>query len=244
MTTNKILCGTLLYMKRNHGTTAFIYSSSFILLLAISYVMYQSNDSSKQKKTTSQKMSFFITSKNPGNGGDLGGLQGADNYCTTLAENVGVRGKTWKAYLSTVDTATSKGINARDRIGDGPWRNAKGELVASTVQELHMVNNISKSSALNEYGVIVLGRGDTPNEHDILTGSTEDGVALATSTDTTCSNWTSSLEGSALVGHHDRIGKDDTMPMKSWNSSHLTRGCSVESLKTTGGAGLFYCFAE
>lgn len=197
-----------------------------------------------QQVQRASNVSFFITSKNPGNGGNLGGLSGADAYCTSLAEKAGHTGKTWRAYLSTTDNGTEKGVDARDRIGKGPWYNTKGVLIASNVEELHGNNNITKATALNELGEVVLGRGDKPNEHDILTGSTEWGTRVATSTDTTCQNWTSSLDGSAIVGHHDRIGRDESAPMKSWSSSHLTRGCSVENFTTTGGAGLFYCFAE
>lgn len=190
----------------------------------------------------SAKMAFFITSSNPGKGGDLGGLAGADAYCSLLAEKSGVTGKTWKAYLS----ATGKGgENARERIGSGPWYNAKGELVANSLEDLHGENLLTKVTALDENGKQVQGRGDTPNMHDILTGSLANGMASATTaTDTTCANWTSSSTGSALVGHHDRLGRDDSESMKSWNSSHLTRGCDAESLKGTGGAGLFYCFAQ
>lgn len=187
-------------------------------------------------------MSFFVTSVNPGNGADLGGLAGADAYCSTLAERVGVTGKTWKAYLSTTGEG---GVNARDRIGNGPWYNAKGELVASDLATLHGENGLNKATALTEAGLTVMGRGDETNMHDILTGSTQEGVASSTATtDTTCANWTSSTTGSAIVGHHDRIGINDSAPMKSWNSSHGSRGCDLPGLKSTGGNGLFYCFAE
>lgn len=233
-------------MNNKHHTTASIYTTSFIILLVISYLMYQARkqDTELTQTQSPSKVSFFITSKNPGAGGNLGGLSGADTYCTALAEKAGHTGKTWRAYLSTVDNGEEKGVHARDRIGNGPWYNTKGVLIASNIEELHVANGITKVTALNEYGEVISGRGDTPNQHDILTGSTELGVALATTTDTTCRNWTSSLNGSALVGHHDRIGRDDSAPMKSWNSSHLTRGCSAENFVTTGGAGLFYCFAE
>lgn len=195
-------------------------------------------DANKQNPT----MSFFITSVNPGKGGDLGGLAGADAYCTSLAEAVGVKGKTWSAYLST---AGEGAVDARDRIGNGPWHNSKGELIASSLEQLHGENNLNKMTALTEKGEQVFGRGDTPNMHDILTGSESNGRASTTATtDTTCANWTSGTEGSALVGHHDRIGINDSAPMKSWNSSHGSRGCSLEGLKSTGGNGLFYCFAK
>ena len=163
-------------------------------------------------------MSFFITSSNPGSGGDLGGLAGADAYCSALAERAGVLGKSWKAYLSTTGDGS---VNARDRIGVGPWYNANGELVAGTLAELHGENMLTKTTALDENGNLVQGRGDTPNMHDILTGSISDGTAsTSVAVDTTCSNWTASSTGSALVGHHDRVGRDDSAPMKSWNSAH------------------------
>lgn len=196
--------------------------------------------------TEDTSMSFFITSVNPGKGGDLGGIKGADAYCAKLAESVGVNGKTWRAYLSSYFTDDAPYVDAIDRIGDGPWYNAKGVLIAKDIAELHGQNNLNKETALNEKGETVSGRGDDTNVHDILTGSTDGGrlSELNRTEDTTCNNWTSSDEGSAIVGHHDRIGIDDSAPMKSWNSSHMTRGCSLEALKSTGGGGLFYCFAE
>lgn len=193
---------------------------------------------------SSELMSFFITSANPGKGGDLGGLTGADTYCAMLAEKAGVVGKTWRAYLSAEASADSAAVNARDRIGTGPWHNANGELVASTLEELHGTNNLSKATSLTEKGEVVSGRGDEVNMHDILTGSNSDGTLAVAEGDTTCANWTSSSEGSAIVGHHDRVGIDDSAPMKSWSSSHGTRGCSLDALKSTGGGGLFYCFAQ
>ncbi len=192
----------------------------------------------------SQDMSFFITSSNPGRGGDLGGLVGADAYCTQLAESAGVSGKTWRAYLSATTASSSIKINARDRIGKGPWYNFKGDLIAVDVTALHGVNGINKETALTEKGNIVSGRGDAVNIHDMLTGSDAMGMASSTKNgDTTCGNWTLSASSSAIVGHHDRVGRDESEPMKSWVSSHATQGCSLEQLKTTGGAGLFYCFA-
>lgn len=179
-------------------------------------------------------MSFFVTSQGLGDGANLGGLEGADAHCTSLAEAAGVSGKTWAAYLSTSDT------DARDRIGTGPWVNAKGETIAERVAELHSDQNaLNKETALDENGELVNGRGDEPNRHDILTGSLPDGTAH----DATCENWTSSGEGSAMVGHHDRTGLNDTAEAKSWNSSHPSRGCGQEALQGTGGDGLFYCFA-
>jgi hypothetical protein len=186
------------------------------------------------------KMSFFVTSANPGRGADFGGLAGADQYCQRLASAAGAGGKTWRAYLSTTGAG---GVNARDRIGRGPWLNAKGEMVASSVDDLHGTNHLSKQTALTERGEMVMGRGDAVNMHDMLTGSTPDGRASTASGDTTCGNWTKSGEGSAIVGHHDRMGLTEDPPAKSWNSSHASRGCSLESLKATGGDGRLYCFA-
>jgi hypothetical protein len=181
-------------------------------------------------------MSFFITSTGTGDGANLGGLAGADAHCRSLAEAAGAGGKTWRAYLSTSSE------NARDRIGTGPWQNAKGEVIAASVEELHSdANKISKETALNEKGEVVNGRGDQPNRHDILTGSLPDGTVAA---DQTCGDWTSSSEGVAMLGHHDRMGLDESAAAKSWNSSHASRGgCGQEALRGTGGDGLFYCFA-
>jgi len=183
------------------------------------------------------KMSFFVTSVGSGKGADLGGLKGADAHCASLAEAAGVTGKEWHAYLSTAD------VDARDRIGKGPWVNAKGEKIADDVASLHSdTNAITKQTALNEKGEVVNGRGDKPNRHDILTGSKPDGTKIA---DQTCGDWTlSGAEGAAMMGHHDRTGLDESAAAKSWNSSHASRGgCSQEALKGTGGDGLFYCFA-
>jgi hypothetical protein len=189
-------------------------------------------------------MSFFVTSVGSGKGADFGGLAGADAHCQKLAESVGAGGRTWRAYLSATPTAASPAVNARDRIGPGPWQNAKGVVVATSVDNLHSEqNNLTKQTALTERGEVVKGRGDTPNQHDILTGSTPDGRAVAGTNDTTCGNWTKSSEGSAIVGHHDRIGLRDDAPSKSWNASHGSRGCSDASLIATGGAGYLYCFA-
>jgi len=185
-------------------------------------------------------MSFFITSANPGNGADLGGLEGADAHCNTLAEAAGVSGATWAAYLSTQEEGM-RGVSARDRIGGGPWHNAKGVLIAQDLDQLHLNPNIIKSTGLDENGNLVNGRGDRPNQHDILTGTMADGTAYfpREENDRTCSNWTSSGEGSATVGHHDRHGGGNT----SWNAAHNSRGCDAEALASTGGGGLFYCFA-
>lgn len=178
-------------------------------------------------------MSFFITSVNPGKGADLGGLAGADAYCSELASSAGVTGKTWKAYLS------SSTENARDRIGSGPWYNADGVVVATSVDNLLSdSNNLTKTTSISETGEVINGRGDEPNRHDILTGSAANGM----STGSTCDDWTSSGEGSATVGHHDRTGGGDDPT--SWSSAHGSRGCSIEALQATGGDGLFYCFAQ
>ena len=184
-------------------------------------------------------MSFFVTSRGMGNGADLGGLAGADRHCQSLAAAAGAGNRTWRAYLSAQPEGGTPAVNARERIGSGPWRNAKGVVIASSVEMLHGSNNITKETALTEDGNMVLGRGDTPNQHDILTGSSPEGRA----TDATCGNWTQSGEGAAMVGHHDRRGLDESAPAKSWNSSHRSRGCSQQALQSSGGAGLLYCFA-
>ena len=183
-------------------------------------------------------MTFFITSAGPGDGANLGGLEGADAHCQKLAEAAGSTGKTWVAYLS----ADEGPVNAKDRIGTGPWQNFKGDVIATDVANLHSDNNnLNKQTGLTETGQMVKGRGDQPNEHDILTGSNADGTLAAGQT---CGDWTSNGEGSAIVGHFDRVGIDDSAPMKSWVSSHPSRGCSQENLVGTGGAGLLYCFTK
>ena len=193
------------------------------------------------------QMSFFITSVGPGKGADLGGLEGADRHCQQLAQAAGAGNRTWRAYLSTQPVDARPAVSARDRIGTGPWQNAKGVVIAKDPAELHGTNNLSKETALNEKGEVVNGRGDTPNRHDILTGSQRDGTAFAAGDDRTCKNWTSSTQGSAMVGHHDRIGLRDDEASRSWNSSHPSRGpdggCSQTDLRSTGGDGLLYCFA-
>jgi hypothetical protein len=190
-------------------------------------------------------MTFFVTSVGTGDGADLGGLEGADRHCQELAQAAGVGSRVWRAYLSTQGSGGGAAVNARDRVGGGPWRNAEGVVIARDVEELHGDNNLTKETALTEQGRQVNGRGDTPNTHDILTGSQPDGTAFAGAEDRTCSDWTSDgAEGAAMVGHHDRRGLRDDTPSRSWNSSHPTRGgCSQEALRGTGGAGLFYCFA-
>ena len=191
--------------------------------------------------------SFFVTSVGIGNGGNLGGLAGADNHCQELAQAAGAGGKTWHAYLSTQAADGQGAVNARDRIGNGPWQNAKGVVIAKDVAELNGANNLTKQTALSEKGDITNGRGDTPNRHDMLTGSQSDGTAFPAGEDRTCKNWTSSAQGSAMLGHADRQGLRDDDASKSWNSSHPSRGpdggCSQKDLISTGGAGLFYCFA-
>jgi hypothetical protein len=193
---------------------------------------------------------FFVTSTGIGNGGNLGGIAGADNHCQELAQAAGANAsgvKTWHAYLSTQAADGKPVINARDRIGKGPWQNAKGVVIAKDVAELHGGNNLTKQTALSEKGEVINGRGDTPNRHDMLTGSQPDGTAFAAGDDRTCKNWTSSTQGSAMLGHSDRIGLRDDEASKSWNSSHPSRGpeggCSQADLKSTGGDGLMYCFA-
>jgi hypothetical protein len=192
----------------------------------------------------SPEMTFFVTSTGKGKGAELGGLEGADAHCLALAKAAGSKRTHWRAYLSTTAPAGDAGVNARDRIGKGPWHNAKGALIAKDVAELHSdANGITKATALTEKGEPVSGRGDAVNQHDILTGSDPHGNYSTAGGDTTCSNWSSSGEGSAIVGHHDRVGLKETRHMKSWNSSHGSRGCGQEALKGTGGAGLLYCFA-
>jgi hypothetical protein len=192
-------------------------------------------------------MSFFVTSVGSGKGADLGGLAGADRHCQQLAQAVGAGAKTWHAYLSTQGANGQPAVNARDRIGNGPWQNAKGAVIAKSVDELHGANNLNKQTALSEKGTPTKVRGDTPNEHDALTGSTMDGRAYPPGEDRTCKNWTSSTQGSAMLGHIDREGLSDDAASKSWNASHPSRGsdggCSQADLKSTGGGGLFYCFA-
>ena len=186
-------------------------------------------------------MTFFVTSAGKGNGADLGGLEGADAHCNALAAAAGSKRTTWKAYLSTTMPGGDEGVNARDRIGKGPWRNAKGVTVAANVAQLHSAkNNLTKQTALTEKGEGITGSGDTPNQHDILTGSNADGTVYTGGGTTACGNWTSNGEGTARVGHHDRQGGGENPT--SWNSAHDSRGCSQENLVATGGNGYFLCF--
>jgi len=187
-------------------------------------------------------MTFFVTSANPGRGADFGGLAGADAHCQALAQAAGAGGRTWRAYLSTQGPGA---VNARDRIGAGPWQNASGTVIARSVADLHSASNaMTKQTNLDERGQPVKGRGDTPNEHDILTGSQADGTAFPAGEDRTCRNWSyGGAEGSAMLGHADRMGLRDDEPSRSWNTSHPSRGCTMEGLRSTGGGGLLYCFA-
>jgi hypothetical protein len=186
--------------------------------------------------------SFFLTSAGPGDGANLGGLEGADAHCEMLADAAGFGDRTWRAYLSTQASGAAAAVNARDRIGSGPWHNAKGQLIAENVADLHGDNaKWTKETVLNEKGEVVNGRGDTPNRHDIVTGSQMDGTAFGPGEDSTCGNYTKNGEGSVRVGHHDKTGGGDDGT--SWNSAHASRGCSQANLQGTGGDGLFYCFA-
>jgi hypothetical protein len=204
----------------------------------------EKDKAAKAAKKGGGDMTFFVTSAGKGNGADLGGLEGADAHCSALAKAAGSKRSNWKAYLSTTAPGGDPGVNARDRIGKGPWRNAKGVVVARNVADLHSPKaNVNKKTALSEKGEPIKGRGDSPNEHDILTGSDPAGLYSTAGGDTTCGNWTKSGEGSAIVGHHDRAGLKPSRHMESWNSSHGSRGCSQDQLKSSGGAGLFYCFA-
>ena len=190
-------------------------------------------------------MSFFVTSAGSGKGADLGGLEGADRHCQTLAAAAGAGNKTWRAYLSTNAGAQGGAVNARDRIGNGPWQNAKGVVIATSVADLHSANNkIGKATVLDEKGNPIKMRGDTPNMHDMLTGSDLEGRAFPGNLNLTCNNWTSGTFGSAMLGHADREGIADTVFQKSWVSSHMSRSCSQPDLVATGGNGLFYCFAQ
>ncbi len=211
---------------------------SVLMFAAIACASCASSD-----EQSGNPMTFFVTSAGPGKGADLGGIAGADRHCQSLAQAVGAGGRTWRAYLSTSAADGKPAVNARDRIGRGPWRNAKGEVIAKDVNDLHGNNNLTKQTALTEKGAVVSGRGDPVNMHDVLTGSTPDGRAMPPGKDATCGNWTSSNEGSAMVGHHDRQGLRDDDASRSWNSSHPSKGCGHDHLRGTGGSGLYYCFA-
>lgn len=213
--------------------------ASLSLLTACAFFSFGAEVSAQQNA-----MTFFVTSAGIGKGADLGGLEGADRHCQSLAQAAGSSGKTWRAYLSTQG---ANAVNAKDRIGKGPWQNVKGDVIAKDVAELHGDNKLTKQTALTEKGEVNNGRGDQPNRHDILTGSQPDGTAFTGDKDMTCGNWTKSGEGTAMLGHADRTGLDDSAAAKSWNSSHPSRGpgggCSQTDLNSTGGAGQLYCFA-
>jgi hypothetical protein len=225
------------------------YTTCFAIIASIAAVtLVASAGHAQQPPPQSPDMTFFVTSAGLGKGTDLGGLEGADRQCQTLAQAAGAGSKTWRAYLSTQAVDGAVAVNARDRIGRGPWQNFKGEVIAKSVDDLHSDHNrLSMETALTERGTMVAGRGYTPNYHDVLTGSQPDGRAFPPNEDRTCRNWTSSTTGSAMVGHHDRKGLRDDFASKSWNSSHPSRGpdggCSQNDLRSTGGNGLFYCFA-
>jgi hypothetical protein len=204
----------------------------------------QQTDSTPAASSQASSMTFFLTSMGSGDGANLGGLAGADRRCQDLAQSVGAGGRTWRAYLSAAASGGSPAVNARDRIGAGPWQNANGVVIATSVADLHSDNNkLNKQTALTEKGGIIPGRGDSVNQHDILTGTAADGTLATGTSDMTCNNWTSNSTGAAMVGHHDRMGLRDDAPSKSWNASHPSRGCSQENLRSSGGAGMFYCFA-
>jgi hypothetical protein len=219
-----------------------ILASGVVLSLGLAAGAYA------QQAPQSPDMTFFVTSVGSGKGADLGGLEGADRHCQTLAQAAGAGTKTWRAYLSTQAAGGGQAVNARDRIGKGPWVNFKKEAVAQNVDDLHSANNkLGMQTSLTERGTTVAGVGWTPNYHDALTGSQPDGRAFSAGEDRTCGNWTKSTQGAAMLGHIDRKGLRDDEPSKSWNSSHPSRGaeggCSQADLRSTGGAGLFYCFA-
>ena len=224
--------------------TASILRGCLGLAAAIPFALLAAPPAQAQSADTS----FFVTSTGIGNGGNLGGLAGADNYCQTLAQAAGAGARTWRAYLSTQEGEGQPAVNARDRIGKGPWQNSKGVVIAKDVADLHSAaNNLTKQTALSEKGDVINGRGDTPNRHDALTGSQADGTAFPAGADRTCGNWTSSAQGAAMLGHIDRMGLREDDASHSWNSSHPSRGpdggCSQNDLKSTGGDGLLYCFA-
>ena len=214
-------------------------STKFAVAISVAVLALGAGASLKAQQNA---MTFFVTSAGPGKGADLGGIEGADRHCQQLAQAAGAGNRTWRAYLSTQAADGKQAVNAKDRIGRGPWQNAKGVVIAKDVAELHGQNNLNKQTALSEKGEGINGRGDTPNMHDILTGSQPDGTAFAAGEDRTCRNWTSSTQGAAMLGHHDRQGLRDDAASISWNSSHPSRGpeggCSQADLRSTGGNGL------
>jgi hypothetical protein len=226
----------------------FVAVSAFASLLVASGAQAQQQPAQAPQLPQSPEMTFFVTGAGPGKGADLGGLEGADQHCLTLAQRHGAGGKTWHAYLSTQEGGGKPAMNARDRIGKGPWKNFKGEVVATSVDDLHSDNNkLGVTTSLSERGLVIPGVGFAPNRHDVLTGSTTEGRAFPAGEDRTCRNWTSSTQGTAMVGHIDRRGLRDDAASRSWNSSHPSRGpdggCSQADLRGTGGDGLLYCFA-
>jgi hypothetical protein len=226
----------------------FVVVSAFATMLIASAAQAQQQPAAPPQLPQAPAMTFFVTGAGPGKGADLGGIDGADQYCQTLAARHGAGGKTWHAYLSTQGADGKPAVDARDRVGKGPWQNFKGDVVATSLDDLHSDNNkLSAMTSLSERGQIIPGVGFAPNRHDVLTGSTPEGRAFPAGEDRTCRNWTSSTQGTAMVGHIDRKGLRDDAASKSWNSSHPSRGpdggCSQNDLRGTGGDGLFYCFA-
>jgi hypothetical protein len=221
-------------------------TNCFAMVASVAVVSLGSVTSyAQQQQPQSPDMTFFVTSTGPGKGADLGGLEGADRHCQTLAQNAGAGSKTWRAYLSSNAARPGGAVSARDRIGAGPWQNFKGVVVAQNVDDLHGDSNkLTMENSLTERGTIVSGTGMTPNWHDVLTGSAPDGRAFPANMNLTCNNWTSSTFGSAMVGHIDRNGTVITPFVKSWNAAHMSRSCSQPDLIATGGNGLFYCFAQ
>jgi hypothetical protein len=223
----------------NTTTRVSVLASAAIMALGVT------SGAQAQQAQQAPNMTFFVTSAGPGKGADLGGLAGADAQCQRLATTVGAGNKTWHAYLSTNAAAQGGPVNARDRIGKGPWQNSKGTVVATSVDDLHSDNNkLNSANSLTERGTTVAGFGYTPNYHDMLTGSTMEGRAWPGNMNLTCNNWTSSAAGSAMLGHVDRKGGADTIYQHSWNAAHMSRSCSQDDLRATGGNGLFYCFAQ
>ena len=217
-----------------------------LVLIASITLLSVSGSQAQQPPPQSPNMTFFVTSAGPGKGGDLGGLEGADRHCQTLATAAGAGSKTWRAYLSSNAAMQGGVVNARDRIGKGPWQNFKGEVIAQDVDDLHSENNgkLTMQTVLTERGTVVAGVGFTPVYHDIMTGSTMDGRAFPGNLNLTCNNWASSGFGSTMVGHSDRRGLQDNPYARSWNASHMSRSCSPDDLRATGGNGMFYCFAQ
>jgi len=217
----------------------------FSFLASVTMLLFGASGAQAQQPPQAPNMTFFVTSTPIGKGGDLGGLEGADAHCQQLAATVGAGGKTWHAYMSSPEPPNGKAINARDRIGNGPWQNSKGVVIAQNVDDLHSANNkLTSETALTERGSRISGVGYTPVWHDALTGSDRDGRAYPGNINMTCNGWKSSEFGKAMLGHIDRTGLADNDYAHSWNASHQSRGCSQADLIATGGNGLFYCFAQ